>query len=180
MTATTYKLGVLFIAILCIAQSIDAQIATACAGVPDGIFVRNSESCRAYYYCANGTAFRNECPETYVFDTVRQLCDIPSRVDCSACSFAGVQHIAHPLECSQYYVCVAGVRTSRACGPNLFFDRVLGDCNIATNVKCVRDPATVCASYNGFVRIGDPSDCTKFFTCLNGISYKQSCAAGLY
>lgn len=35
---------------------------------------------------------------------------------------------------------VAGIRTLRSCGANLLFDRLLGDCNIATAVKCVRDP----------------------------------------
>lgn len=53
------------------------------AGASNGTFVRNSESCRAFYYCVEGTAHRNECPESYVFEPVRQLCDIPSRVDCT-------------------------------------------------------------------------------------------------
>lgn len=94
---------------------------------------------------------------------------------------------------------VAGIRTLRSCGASLLFDRSLGDCNIATAVRCVRDPvisinfqknfffksiecvqATVCTTFNGFVRIGDPGDCTKFYTCLNGLSYHQTCAAGLY
>lgn len=35
---------------------------------------------------------------------------------------------------------VAGIRTLRSCGPNLLFDRSLGDCNMATAVKCERDP----------------------------------------
>ncbi len=52
-------------------------------GASNGTFVRNSESCRAYYYCTNGTAHRNQCPEGFVFEPVRQLCDIPSRVDCT-------------------------------------------------------------------------------------------------
>ncbi|XP_037025483.1 cell wall integrity and stress response component 2-like [Bradysia coprophila] len=176
----TFKIGILAFFLLCIDRQAQAQIETACAGSLNGTFVRNSESCRAFYYCSEGIAHRSVCPDNYVFEPVRQMCDIPSRVDCTGCSLSGIQHIAHPTDCSKYYVCVAGVRTLRTCGANLLFDRSLGDCNVATTVKCVRDPATVCATYNGFVRIGDPSDCTKFFTCLNGLSYHQTCASGLY
>lgn len=49
----------------------------------NGTFVRNSESCRAFYYCVDGTAYRNTCPDGYVFEPVRQICDIQSRVDCT-------------------------------------------------------------------------------------------------
>lgn len=146
---------------MCIVQSTHSQIATACAGAPNGTFVRNSESCRAYYYCTNGQAHPNECPENFVFEPIRQMCDIASQVKCTGCSLFGVQHIAHPTDCSSYYECVLGIRTERSCGDNLLFDKSIGDCNAANAVKCVRDETQICSELGAYLKIGDPSDCSK-------------------
>ncbi|KAJ6643059.1 Peritrophin-44 [Pseudolycoriella hygida] len=166
--------------VLCLSQRIDSQIDTVCAGVPTGSFVRNSNSCRAYYYCKDGVAYGNECPANYLFEPIRQVCHLPSYVECSACSPFGVQHLAHPMDCSMYYLCVSGIRTLRTCGENLFFDKAIGDCNVASSVKCERDYTQICSEFNGYVKIGDPNDCSKYYTCLYGVAYHQSCALGLY
>lgn len=185
--------------ILCSSQTIVTQIATACAGVANGLFVRNSNSCRAYYYCQDGEAHPNECPDNYLFEPTEQKCHIPSYVQCTGCSLYGIQHIAHPMDCSLYYACVAGVRTLQSCGESLLFDKSIGDCNVASSVQCERDYTQICTEIGEYVKIGDPNDCSKFvflyskiqprvytfinynryYTCLYGVAYHQSCAPGL-
>lgn len=143
-------------------QAIVTQNSTACAGVPDGSFVRNSNSCRAYYYCQNGVAHANECPENYLFEPVQQTCHIPSYVQCIGCSPFGIQNLAHPSDCTLYYSCVTGIRTLRKCGENLIFDKSIGDCNTASSGQCVKDYTQICADFGGYVKIGDPNDCSKY------------------
>ncbi|XP_037046953.1 peritrophin-44-like [Bradysia coprophila] len=171
-------LGLLVIS--CSIQTIVCQIATACAGVPNGTFVRNSNSCRAYYYCENGEAHGSECPENYLFEPIQQVCHLPSYVECTGCSLYGLQNIPHPMDCTKYYQCVAGVRTLKTCGTNLLFDKSIGDCNAASKIQCVMDYTQVCSEFAGYVKFGDPSDCSRYYTCLYGVAYHQSCAPGLY
>lgn len=146
---------------MCSCQTILSQTATVCAGVPTGSFVRNSNSCRAYYYCANGVAHPGQCPENYLFEPARQICQIASYVQCTGCSPFGVQHIAHPTDCTSYYMCVSGVRTLRKCSEHLIFDKSIGDCNSASSAQCIRDYTQICAEFGGYVKIGDPNDCAK-------------------
>lgn len=90
------------------------------------------------------------------------MCQIPSYVQCTGCSPFGVQHIAHPTDCSSYYLCVSGIRTLQKCKDNLLFDKSIGDCNAAGSVMCITDYTQICSEFGGYVKIGDPNDCSKY------------------
>lgn len=173
-TARNIKLNVPpgILIILCSSQTIVSQISTACAGVASGSFVRNSNSCRAYYYCKDGEAHANECPDNYLFEPVRQVCQLPSYVQCTGCSPYGLQHIAHPIDCTSYYLCVAGIRTLKKCAENLLFDKTIGDCSAASSVQCEKDYTQICNEFGGYVKVGDPNDCSKYVV-QNAINSSQ-------
>lgn len=158
---------VLFICVLLtIFKSTHQQKDTVCAGVEDGSFVRNSLSCRNYFYCSEGKPLANICPSDLYFNAWQQLCDSEERVDCTQCSPFGVQQIPHPYDCAKYYLCVSGIRTMRICGEGLLFDPKIGDCNLQRLVDCVSAPdvTNICTPFAiyGFVVIGDRTDCSRF------------------
>ncbi|XP_055705482.1 peritrophin-44-like [Phlebotomus papatasi] len=53
-----------------------------CAGVADGNFVDNPESCGAWFYCSGGEAFPGVCADNLYFDPVNQVCTYPDYVEC--------------------------------------------------------------------------------------------------
>ncbi|KAG4065351.1 hypothetical protein HA402_012296 [Bradysia odoriphaga] len=83
-----------------------------CARVPDGNFVRSSQSCNSYNRCINGQPQHGVCPKGYSFGSRSQMCETNIEVDCRLCSPFGIQHIPNPDSCQTYYRCVNGVRTS--------------------------------------------------------------------
>lgn len=134
------------------------QSELACAGVPTGNFVRNSESCQSYYYCDGRTAIPAVCPDGFLFDAQAQVCDHPFNVDCTECSHFGIQHLEDPTTCNGYLQCVNGKQSTVLCTGDLSFDPKYGDCNVQQGNKVCYN--SICASFNEHLRIGDPKDCT--------------------
>ncbi|XP_037041236.1 peritrophin-48-like [Bradysia coprophila] len=160
------------------AQGLTSSI---CARVPDGNFVRSSQSCNSYNRCINGLPQHGVCPKGYAFGSRSQMCETNIEVDCRSCSPFGIQHIPNPDSCQTYYRCVNGVRTSMTCSDGLLFDRSYGDCNLASKVRC-ETKNYICEPFKalGLVIIGDPSDCTSYYRCLNGNTFEAACPTGLY
>lgn len=127
--------------------------------MPNGQFVRNSESCSAYFYCNNGIAVPAACPSPFVFDPVNQICDQRMYVDCTSCSPFGIQNIEDQNDSRRYFNCIAGVRSHKTCSEGLIFDPKIGDCNL----KTVGSFNTMCKKLirQGPINIGNPSDCKK-------------------
>lgn len=147
-----------------------------CLNVPHGHFVRGSQSCKAFNYCANGEAYAGTCPTSLSFNAQREICDHEERVDCVQCSAHGVQNIADPRDCSKFYRCVRGFRTARQCPAGLMFDTRLGDCNVDANSVC-QVQVSICDQFSemGVVYIGNPSDCTRYlFRFRYGQTFRTS------
>lgn len=133
-----------------------------CINVPHGRFVRGSQSCKSFNYCANGEAYAGTCPPTLSFNAQTEICDHDDRVDCVQCSSYGVQQIADPRDCSKFYRCVRGFRTARQCQPGLRFDTRLGDCNFDASSAC-QPQVSICTQFSemGIVFVGNPKDCAR-------------------
>lgn len=139
-----------------------SQMGPACAGAPNEMFVRNSMSCADYYHCSDEIPESGRCPAAFAFDAFTQTCNSEYSVDCTQCSPFGIQNLEDPNDCRRFYRCVAGQRTHRTCADNLVFDPSIGDCNVGSSAHCSADNS-VCSSFShiGFLRIGDPTDCSK-------------------
>ncbi|KAG4080142.1 hypothetical protein HA402_008213, partial [Bradysia odoriphaga] len=55
-----------------------------CENYPPGRFVNDPSSCEAYWYCADANSLPHaaNCPASYNFNEVDQLCDHPSNFPC--------------------------------------------------------------------------------------------------
>lgn len=138
---------------------VNGQNSLACAGVTTGNFVRNSASCKMYYYCDGVIAHSGACPRDLMFNSRFQTCDLAHNVDCYECSARGVQHLQHPTSCNSYYRCTNGVRTTVTCSANLTFDLATGECSAtASKDHCTLN---VCVGRSGYHTVGNPYDCTK-------------------
>merc|ERR1711992_358466 len=107
---------------------------------------------------------------------------------------------AHPDPgvCNIFYACVEGVAEEYTCSPGLWFYEFRGVCNWPAETERTNCKAANLNSLeNGFVcpeqpskdafgisdphpKYADPSDCAKFYICLNGVTPReQGCELGL-
>lgn len=108
---------------------------------------------------------------------------------------------AHPDAgvCNVFYACVDGVAEEYTCSPGLWFDEYQGVCNWPgeTDRRDCRADHDVNVLDNGFKcpgeseadaygvsdphpKYADPSDCAKFYVCLNRVTPReQGCELGL-
>ncbi|KAG4069822.1 hypothetical protein HA402_006837 [Bradysia odoriphaga] len=171
------------IIILLLSKCILAYTSSICAQVPDGHFVRSSQSCNSYNRCDNGQPTHGTCPKGFSFHPSGQTCSHNIDVDCQKCSPYGIQNIPHPDDCSMYYRCTNGIRTTMKCSNQLLFDRHFGDCNLAQRVIC-EPKNTICEPFRhldwlGTIKIGNPLDCSSFYYCINGNAIESICPSGL-
>lgn len=109
----------------------------ACAGVPDGTFIRSTKSCSHYYLCQNGAVvFGDKCPGNYLFNDAKQLCDFASTVDCNSCVQYGRPYFADPTSCSRFFQCVNGLRRTYQCRAGESFDEISNRCQKSGTVDC--------------------------------------------
>lgn len=116
--------------ILLASKTIFAHTSSICAAVPNGYFVRSSQSCDSYNRCINGQVkcvslqiyfhfkyfvlnydyqpSHGVCPRGFSFNPLSQTCSHNIDVDCHSCSSYGIQNIPHPDNCAMYYRCVNG------------------------------------------------------------------------
>jgi len=104
-----------------------------------------------------------------------------------------------PNVCNIFYACVEGTAEEYTCSPGLWFDEFRGVCNWPTETERTSCSAAHQVSENGFKcpesalpkadgfglsdphpKYADPSDCAKFYICLNGVTPReQGCELGL-
>lgn len=140
----------------------------------------------------NGQAIHGErCPQGLLFEPTSQTCSSSS---CTTCSPFGIQNLPNPQFCNQYIQCVMGTRTFSTCPFGHLFDRTLGFCNTAELVNCVDDPTITTISpvpttppstewpscFADGLYHAHPSDCTRFFICVQFNLWEQECSPGLH
>merc|ERR1712241_976541 len=95
------------------------------------------------------------------------------------------------VQCDKYYDCYNGIAEERLCPDGLVFDpfsRKDNPCDHYFNVDCgdrlelqvPKGTSDLCPRLNGFYAHPDPAVCTKFYSCLNGVTPRaQGCELGL-
>jgi len=104
----------------------------------------------------------------------------------------------NPNVCNIFYACVEGTSEEYTCSPGLWFDEFRGVCNWPAETERTSCSSEHQVSENGFKcpklepkgevfglsdphpKYADPSDCAKFYICLNGVTPReQGCELGL-
>lgn len=161
-------------------------------------FVNDYSSCEAYFWCnAQSQAFpTGPCPEGFGFDPATERCT-QAQATCPEECPADITEtfaVADPTDesCTRFLLClvdpdtgdiVRDVDNPQACtGQGTLFNRVTGQCDLASNVICPGAPPggppppdTSCQDENGLPLTGDvprpgaDATCDQFLECNNGV-----------
>jgi hypothetical protein len=97
--------------------------------------------------------------------------------------------------CDRYFECREGkLVKKRLCGDGLGFDpdkdpeedpcdhihNIKGKCKSRPKLQKPQPGDTFCPRQNGVYPSPDPTECDKFYSCLNGVGSPQQCADGLH
>ncbi|XP_055615024.1 protein obstructor-E-like [Toxorhynchites rutilus septentrionalis] len=93
-------------------------------------------------------------------------------------------------QCDKYYECKDGHASEKLCPDGLVFStrrKSHKKCDLPSNVDCSDrkelqppKPSGVCLRQNGFFPHPDPTNCTIFYSCVEGRETEMTCAAGLH
>uniref|UniRef100_A0A182J6X9 Chitin-binding type-2 domain-containing protein n=1 Tax=Anopheles atroparvus TaxID=41427 RepID=A0A182J6X9_ANOAO len=166
--------------LLCGAFEGAASVEQACQGVPNGYFARDKSSCGGYYYCNNGGAIFNFCPDDFYFNELTQRCDYPEKVSCHVCQQqTGVQVLAHPQNCNQFIMCSEGYSSVGQCAEGYLFDGRQGVCHPSARVDCTASRCPEQDNPNQIVYLPSMDRCDEYFICQSGMAVQKFCAPGL-
>jgi len=183
--------------------SINMVIGQTGCPVPNG-FIADPQQCDAYVECKDGVPERLVCPEGLMFNDrlteyPRYPCSYPQEVDCGrrtrlqpAQPTAQCPHQygmfragAGTQSCGSFLNCVAGKAMAHDCPEGLAFneDRLYCDwpdqvpgCDALLRFQC---PGIRVEADLGHPRYADPSDCRKFYVCVENTRPRAlSCGVG--
>ncbi|KXJ74202.1 hypothetical protein RP20_CCG014180 [Aedes albopictus] len=156
-------------------------------------------SCTKFILCVNGVQSQHECLNGLVFDTALNECNLAANappctsVTCPANDDpANPTFIRHPTNCRQYYICVAGQPIQQECPVDTAFNPSTNVCDLQANVQCpalwsssslvsksLSKADQICSGNTGIKNLPDPDDCSRYYLCMNGVSYSVACSTGL-
>lgn len=159
-----------------------------CQGLTNGVFVGSNLDCSGWVQChLNEIHTCGVCPDGLYFDTPLQHCTYSNLVTClvpeSMCTPGLINRVPAPDSCSVYYQCLGqGEPVQHTCAEVLHFDEVTEKCDFIDNVRCMREPVVVeCpATSEPFSNVPHPWLCDRFFICINGESFEQTCFEGTH
>lgn len=178
--------------VLAIVASSNAFQQQACLGASFNQLVLSPSprSCNQYVACFQGRADLEHCNPGRHYNAQTQQCGTAGSIDCTRCGTNGNVNLPHPTVCQRYFECIFGWRTERICPNGFLFDRQVGSCNRGHLVNCnptepnppgqpnpPNVPLPVCIP-GGQVHHGHPTDCTRFFQCINGVLHHRVCPNG--
>ena len=137
---------------------------TSCAA--GAAFIRDETDCSKYFQCSNSIAYLKQCPNGLVFNMLG-YCDWPENVSCKAPITTNA-----PVSTKAPVSTNAPVSTKAPLSTNAPLSTkapVSTNAPVSNNEPC---------NGGGFI-VSNPSDCSKFFICSNGIAIPKSCTDGL-
>jgi hypothetical protein len=166
-------------------------------------FFPHQKSCDKYWTCENGTATLKVCGNGLVFDAntspQQENCAYPFSVDCGSRSdleppistpncprLYGI--FPHSSNCRIFYSCWNGEAAKYECPPGLAYDNEQRVCVWADRVeRC--DQLEVAEGFvcpdkteedqpGHYTRHPHPTDCRKFYVCIEGTARPYGCSFG--
>ncbi|KAI1289183.1 hypothetical protein HDE_08066 [Halotydeus destructor] len=170
---------------------------------PDSFgFYPHHKSCDKYWACDNGTATLKICGNGLAFDdadSLRENCAYPFSVDCGSRTdleppistpncprLYGI--FSHTSNCRVFYSCWNGEASKYECPPGLAYDDNQRVCVWADLVeRCdqlevaegfVCPDAAEVEQPGHYTRHAHPTDCRKFYVCIEGVARPYGCSFG--
>ncbi|KFB41679.1 AGAP010466-PA-like protein [Anopheles sinensis] len=112
-------------------------------------------------------------------------------------SNTGVNYIPHPLDCTRYYMCMDTTPFEQVCGAGQVFDIFKAACGPTETSTCILDPINPddvpkpptpppsinplqgCLGNVGIKNVPHPTDCTRFYLCVDEMAFEQQCGPNL-
>lgn len=88
--------------------------------------------------------------------------------------------VRDPKSCQKYYTCIKGTGVANSCPGDLQMDETNQYCGQPEDVKCSLGEENICKSSSDLDSIEIEGECDKFYLCIGGKPYEQSCAAGMW
>lgn len=171
---------------------------------PDSFgYFRHHKSCDKYWACDNSTAQLKVCGNGLMFDDSdpkRENCAYPFSVDCGSdrVDLEPPISTAHcprlyglfpdTANCRVFYSCWNGESSRYECPPGLAYDNEQRVCVWADTVdRCdqsevsdgfVCPDATEVDQPGHYTRHAHPTDCRKFYVCIEGVARPYGCSLG--
>ena len=131
------------------------------------------------------------CPPGKSFDKTAKLCMNTGEAKClydlkSLCGGTtfDVNTVAYPNDCSKYLLCIYNEVYEIECSPHQKYDTRTNRCVDANKALCENDGPVIsepnpfinpCADNVGVNMVPDPSNCQRYFTCINTQSFPNTC-----
>ncbi|XP_017071265.1 uncharacterized protein LOC108107945 [Drosophila eugracilis] len=149
----------------------------------------SGKNCWSYSVCIDGQWVNETCSKDYYFDASVGICREDSGDVCPENRSSGSRQkrsvedctceggieqgsiINHPTDCDKYLICDNGQLVEGLCGVG----------NVLQNGVCVPDAKAtcwVCSNRPNGYQMPNPTDCTSYLTCWNGLATEHSCGSG--
>ncbi|EDW94237.2 uncharacterized protein LOC6533825 [Drosophila yakuba] len=149
----------------------------------------SGKNCWTYQVCINGQWEDGTCPNNTYFDASVGVCREDTENVCvenrssgsrqkrsvGDCE-GGIQQgtiVGHSTDCDKYLICENGQLVEGVCGFGNVFQNSSGVCVPDTKATC-----WVCSNKPNGYQMPDPTDCTSYLTCWDGLATKHTCGSG--
>lgn len=159
-----------------------------CEILPEDTVFRHATQCDVYYVCRNSSAIDGKCMPGLYFDIELGKCNDKSKVQCKAdansiCSKKKNSHyIADPLNCENYYICVAGEGKLMSCPSGINFNPNTSSCDYTSEYECVlqKEDYDICESIPKKTLFKHPTKANQYRLCSGKKIIERSCLGGLF
>lgn len=108
-----------------------------------------------------------------ILGLVGLLCVQATQQNNPICDGVRENFVNDPSDCGAYFWCSSlGVAIPLECPPGFWFDGTRNMCVVENSIICSKCPLT------GIIKVRNPSNCRKFYQCVNGVSQPMTCGPG--
>ncbi|XP_016969706.1 chitin-binding domain protein cbd-1 [Drosophila rhopaloa] len=150
----------------------------------------SGKNCWSYQACIDGQWQDETCLKDYYFDASVGICREDSDHVCPENRSSGSRQkrsvedctceggieqgsiVSHPTDCDKYLICENGQLVEGLCGVGNVFKNCSGVCAPDTKATC-----WVCSNKPNGYQMPNPTDCTSYLTCWNGLATEHFCEA---
>ncbi|XP_030569224.1 proprotein convertase subtilisin/kexin type 5 [Drosophila novamexicana] len=130
------------------------------------------EDCTKYLICKNGAFVSASCDSGDYWNSQSGKCE-KDNGQCIPCTCTEGETQSDSTDCTKYLICKNGAFVSASCDSGDYWNSQIGKCE-KDNGQCVPQTCT-----DGETK-ANPTDCTKYQVCKDGVFVSASCDSGDY